>query len=185
MELHEIIHDWCDAAVRTNRALRQIGTAAEGQWETTYSGGGNGAGRPYTFLSLKLGRSYVERAHREINSIMEPAAPLTQRWSPNKRRQAARRSLRGLMTIYCAELLLSFEQAVQARTDWVGKYREFIDESLKEGHVSRSRLRSLSAETEETTAALVVARNELKAFIKERYPVGHEDLAPADDPRRG
>jgi hypothetical protein len=174
MELHEIINDWCDAATRTNRALQQIGTDAQPRRELRQRASvGNGGGGTYTVFTLKLGRSYVQNAHREIDSIMRPAAPLMQRWSADKRRQAARRSLRSLMTIYCAELLLDFELAVEARTGWIGKYREFIDHALVDAAVSPERLRSLREETEETTAALVAVRDQLREFIKEQYPMGY------------
>ncbi|MFF9493502.1 hypothetical protein [Streptomyces flaveolus] len=173
MELHEIINDWCDAATRTNRALREIGTGARSRQEVRERASvGNGGGGTYTVFTLRLGRSYVQKAHREIESIMHPAAPLMQRWSADKRRRAARRSLRGMMTIYCAELLLQFELAVEARTEWIGTYREFIGQALTDTEVDPERLRVLQQETEETTAALVTVRDQLRDLIKERYPMG-------------
>lgn len=182
MELHEIINDWCDAAARTNRALREIGTGAQSRRELRERASvGNGGGGTYTVFTLKLGRSYVQKAHREIESIMRPAAPLMQRWSADKRRRAARRSLRGMMTIYCAELLLEFELAVEARTEWIGKYREFIDRALTYTEVDPERLRALQEETEQTTAALVILRDQLRDLIKERYPMG--DAQGAYTPR--
>ncbi|MER6628582.1 hypothetical protein ABT301_10105 [Streptomyces sp. NPDC000987] len=173
MELHEILNDWCDAATRTNRALREIGTGAQSRRELRQRASvGNGGGGTYTVFTLKLGRGYVQKAHREIESIMQPAAPLTQRWSADKRRRAARRSLRGMMTIYCAELLLEFELAVEARTEWIGRYREFVDHALTCTEVNPERLRVLRQETEDTTAALVTIRDQLRELIKERYPMG-------------
>ncbi|MEU6105250.1 hypothetical protein [Streptomyces flaveolus] len=186
LELHEVINAWCEAAERANQALQQIGTNAQTRREMKMGASvGNGAGRPYTVFTLKLGRSYVEIAHREINSIMQPAAPLTQRWSADKRRQAARRSLRSLMSVYCAELLEDFDSAVEARTEWVGKYRAFVDHALANAEVSPDRLHSLKAETEETTAALATVRDQLRELIKEQYPMGHASGATSLDPSPG
>ncbi|MFC9945026.1 hypothetical protein [Streptomyces pratensis] len=175
IELHEIINDWCEASTRTNRALQQIGTNAQTRRELRGYGdpGSNGADYSITIVTLRLGRGYVEKAHREINSIMQPAAPLMLRWSSYRRRQAGRRSLRNLMTIYCPELLSMFELAVKARTEWVAKYREFIDGALRSGEVSPDSLSSLRAETAETTAALVAARDSLQQLIKDQYPMGY------------
>ncbi|WP_372346658.1 hypothetical protein [Streptomyces sp. KL116D] len=173
MELHEILNDWCEAASQTNQALRHIGKNLESRREIRHKASvGNGGGGSYVVSVIRIKRSYVDSARREIDSLMQPSAPLMQRWSPDKRRQAGRRSLRNLMTIYCGDLLLSFELAVEARTEWIGRYREFIEDALAGNEVCRDRLRALRTETMYTTHELQVVRDRLKEFIKEQYPMG-------------
>ncbi|MEV5981835.1 hypothetical protein [Streptomyces sp. NPDC052114] len=182
MELHEIIDDWCDAADRTNDALRRAGTDAEVRRRKELLMLGNGAGPEVVVFRVKLRQGYVETALREIDEIMRPSTPLTQRWSGAKRRQTARRSLRNLMAVYCEELLEDFEEAVEARAEWIGRYREFVHRaSANDDGVRRADFLRLGEETEATTAALTAVRDQLKELIKEKYPMGGAGGRPAPD----
>ncbi|MEW1925790.1 MULTISPECIES: hypothetical protein [unclassified Streptomyces] len=180
MELHEILNDWCEAARKTSEALEQLRTHhLTRRFIAHIGGGGNGAGpRPVTFIGLPLRRGYIEIAQRDIDAVLAPPAPLIQRWSTTKRRQAARRSLRSLMSIYCAELLDDFDRAVEGRVDWVECYRDDMDRALKHGLQPEDLVRMIQ-NTTRTTRELVAVRDDMKRLIQECYPMGSTDAQTA------
>ena len=171
LELHEILSDWCEAAKRTGEALERLRSqhltrvTVEEMWVT------NAGPKRRKVLGIPLKPGYIESARRDIDAVMSSAAPLTQRWSGTRRRQAARRTLRGLMRIYCADLLEGFETAVETRTSWVADHRDTIDRALREG-IGADTLSRMLQETAETTAQLDTVRESLKRLIQERYPMG-------------
>jgi hypothetical protein len=173
MELHEILHDWCQAAKNTSEALQRLETHHLTSRATRLISGPNNAGTPVRvpLLKIPLKPGYVEAARRDIEGIMRSAAPLTQRWSSAKRRQAARRSLLGLMRLYCADLLDEFENAVDARTSWIVSHRDEIKKALQEGILLPS-LEYLIRESSNTAAQLESAREHLNRLIREHYPMG-------------
>ncbi|WP_318218822.1 hypothetical protein [Streptomyces sp. SCL15-6] len=173
MELHEILHDWCQAAKNTSEALQRLETHHLTSRATRLISGPNNAGTPVRvpLLKIPLKPGYVEAARRDIEGIMRSAAPLAQRWSSAKRRQAARRSLLGLMRLYCADLLDEFENAVDARTSWIVSHRDEINKALQEGILLPS-LEYLIRESSNTAAQLESAREHLNRLIREHYPMG-------------
>jgi hypothetical protein len=134
-------------------------------------GVGNGGGRSVRFLGIPLRQGYIEIAQRDIKAILGTSAPLAQRWSSAKRRQAARRTLRRLMGIYCPDLLDSFDRAVEGRVDWATRHRQDIEHALEHG-LQPGTLAGMIRETMRTTTALVSARDDMKRLILERYPIG-------------
>ena len=174
VELHEILSDWCEAARRTSEALERLRSqhltrvTVEEMWAT------NAAPRRWKVLGIPLKPGYIELAQRDIDAVMSPALPLTQRWSVTKRRQAARRTLRSLMRIYCADLLDGFEAAVEARSTWVTDHRDTIDRALKQG-IGADALDLMIQEAADTTSELDSVREILKRLIQERYPMGGLD----------
>ncbi|WBB58312.1 hypothetical protein O7599_22020 [Streptomyces sp. WMMC500] len=174
LELHEILSDWCEAARRTGEALGHLRSRHLTRVTVEREGGTSNSGVPtrmWTMLGIPVKPGYIESARRDIDAVMSPAAPLTQRWSVTKRRQAARRSLRGLMRIYCADLLEEFEAAVEARSRWVTDHRHKIDRALKQG-IDADELDRLIRETARSTSRLDAVREKLKRLIQERYPMG-------------
>jgi hypothetical protein len=175
LELHEILNDWCLAAAKTGEALEHLRSQHLTRVQLSTASVSN-AWTPVTVRVLKipLKQGYIESAQRDIDAVMAPAAPLAQRWSPTKRRQAARRTLRNLMRVYCADLLDEFESAVEARVEWVTAHRHAIDKALKHG-IADGNLDRLIQETADTTTQLDTARENLKRLIQERYPMGSAD----------
>jgi hypothetical protein len=173
LELHEILSDWCEAARRTGEALERLRSQHLTRVTVVCSESSNNWGG-WTVLGIPLKPGYIELAQRDIDAVMAPAVPLTQRWSATKRRQAARRTLRSLMRIYCADLLDGFETAVEARVNWVTGHRDKIDRALKEG-INAYELDLMIQETADTTSQLDTVRESLKRLIQERYPMGSPD----------
>ncbi|MEV6480972.1 hypothetical protein [Streptomyces sp. NPDC051576] len=173
MELHEILHGWCQAANNTSEALQRLETHHLTSRATRLISGPNNAGTPVRvpLLKIPLKPGYVEAARRDIEGIMRSSAPLAQRWNSAKRRQAARRSLLGLMRLYCADLLDEFENAVDARTSWMLSHRDEINKALQEGILLPS-LVYLIRESSDTAAQLESAREHLNCLIREHYPMG-------------
>lgn len=173
MELHEILHEWCQAATSTSEALERLRSQHLTRRSTGSVCGPNNAGTPIRvpFLKIPLKAGYVEAAQRDIEEIMRPSAPLAQRWNSAKRRQAARRTLLGLMRLYCADLLEEFERAVDARASWMLANREEVNKALQEG-LRSERLEYLIQEAADTAAQLDSAREHLSLLIRENYPMG-------------
>ncbi|MFI9255226.1 hypothetical protein [Streptomyces sp. NPDC053069] len=176
LELHEILSDWCEAARKTGEALERLRSQHLTRVTVTrdIASVSNAAPPRRKVLGIPLKPGYIELAQRDIDAVMAPSVPLVQRWSVTKRRQAARRTLRGLMRIYCADLLDEFETAVEARVEWVTGHRDKIDHALKQGIDARE-LQVMIQETTDTTSQLDTVRESLNRLIQERYPMGSRD----------
>lgn len=181
VELHEIVSDWHAAAQAMDEALATMRPNAKvTRRERRHRAGvGNGGGRgSYIAYYLKIQPGYIELAQREIEAVMQPAAPLAQRWSSSKRRQAGRRSLRSLMSIYCETLLDDFDRAVEARVEWVGEYRRFLDAAL-DHDVSEQELGNLRNIARDTADKLENVRLQLRDLIKDQFPLRTLNTAQA------
>lgn len=166
MELHEILREWCEAAKATGRVVELL-MAEQPRL----------AGAPYPGSNLYAGptrfsRTVSRRTRREIDALMAPPAPLAQRWSGTKRRQAARRTLRSMMRIYCPDLLGDFDRAVEARDDWVQNHHGEIRTVLK-NRAADGRLGGLGREMNDTAETLESVRQRLHLLIQEWYPMGN------------
>ncbi|WP_157881402.1 hypothetical protein [Streptomyces phaeochromogenes] len=111
------------------------------------------------------------RVQGDIDSVLKPSAPVLQRWSGAKRRQAARRSLHTLMDIYCPGLLFDFECAVSARSQWVDEHCRAVNEALKRG-LGDSDFDAMAAQMQTTLESLTSVRQQLLVLIQECYPLG-------------
>ncbi|MFJ9007014.1 hypothetical protein [Streptomyces canus] len=108
---------------------------------------------------------------RELEKVLSPSLTLLQRWSRAKRRQAARRSLRSMMRIYCPDLLDAFDDAVARRAEWVKTHRKKIRKSRKEG-LTEAEFCALQRDMLETMNSLDSIRSRLSELILAWFPVG-------------
>lgn len=175
MELHEILREWCEAAERTTEAVTLLKQQQVNEAREIYGSSNvfSVAVQFGTGVQMNAFPSYVNRATGDIDSVLQPSAPIMQRWSGAKRRQAARRSLRSLMGIYCPELLTEFDEAVSARSQWVEEHRRTVRRGLK-GGLSESEFEAMAAEMQATQQSLRSVRQQLLVLIQERYPLGGE-----------
>ncbi|MFG2282791.1 hypothetical protein ACGFNQ_29435 [Streptomyces asoensis] len=177
MELHEILSDWCEAAEQTSQAVTLLKEQRLNEARESY-------GEPNVFagvvfwgpvqgsnIQTNYFGGFVDRATGDIDAVLQPPAPVMQRWSGAKRRQAARRSLRSLMGIYCPDLLTDFNEAVSARSQWVEEHSRTVRKALKAG-LSDSEFEAMAAEMQATLESLQAVRQQLLMFIQERYPMG-------------
>lgn len=176
MELHEILREWCEAAERTSAAVALLRQQRLREARDNY-----GVSNTGVMFSVVVGKgvqvgtfnSYVNRATGDIDAVLQPSAPVMQRWSGAKRRQAARRSLGSLMGIYCPELLTDFNAAVSARSQWVEEHGRAVRKALKAG-LSDSEFQVMAADMQATLDGLHAVRQQLLALIQERFPLGGE-----------
>jgi len=169
MELHEILREWCDAAERTSATLTFLRSqrVPEARDALHWSNVGGRSG-----MSSVIPGGYLERTQRDIEAVVEPSAALLQRLDRRKRRQAARRSLRSLMRIYCPDLLEAFDTAVDGRAKWVRENRRTIVKAVRNG-LPDSDLATLADGASQTAAELADVRLQLLTLIRERYPMGN------------
>ncbi|MFE7229144.1 hypothetical protein ACFVAF_00445 [Streptomyces sp. NPDC057596] len=175
MELHEILREWCAAAEKTSEAVTLLNQQRLDEARDTYGASNVLSGTVIrgTIVQVSAFPNYVNRVTGDIDSVLQPSAPVLQRWSGAKRREAARRSLRSLMGIYCPELLTDFDEAVSARSQWVEEHRRTVRKGLKSG-LSESESQAMAAEMEATLQSLRSVRQQLLVLIQERYPLGGE-----------
>ncbi|WP_405470260.1 hypothetical protein [Streptomyces canus] len=171
MELHEILREWCEAAERTSEAVNLLGQQRLQEAREVYDVSHVLSRGVWVSDSSMQTNSFVSRAQGDIDSVLKPSAPVLQRWSGAKRRQAARRSLRTLMDIYCPELLFDFDGAVSARSQWVDEHHCIVKTALKHG-LSDSDFDAMAAQMQSTLESLTSVRQQLLALIQERYPLG-------------
>ncbi|MFE1471745.1 hypothetical protein [Nocardiopsis dassonvillei] len=172
LELHGILSDWCEAAKRTSEALKRLQSQHLTRAVRVLSAHGpSNSLTPWTILGIPVRQGYLEMAQRDIKAVMAPAAPIVQRWRSTKRRQAARRTLRSLMHVYCPDLLEDFETAVETRSDWLKENRAKVDRALKRGIISND-LEHMCREAEATTFQLENVLKRLNHLLQAHYPMG-------------
>ncbi|MFE5028263.1 hypothetical protein ACFRAO_34380 [Streptomyces sp. NPDC056656] len=170
IELHEILREWCEAARTTGKVVDLI-LADQPHLARASHPRSNDYGGPVPFRRSFARHTLARRTHREIAALMSPSAPVAQRWSGTKRRQAARRNLRSMMHVYCPDLLGEFDQAVEARVAWVTSHHAELNKVI---HSRRGdgRLSELRHEMTVTAEQLETVRAALSTLITERYPMG-------------
>ncbi|WP_327393434.1 hypothetical protein OG533_36145 [Streptomyces sp. NBC_01186] len=170
IELHEILREWCEAARSTSKVVELILADQPHLAKAAHPHSNHYAG-PVPFRRSFARRTLARRTRREIDALMSPSAPLAQKWSGTRRRQAARRNLRSMMHVYCPDLLSEFDRAVEARVAWVDSHHAELNEVINsrrgDGRLSRVR-----HEMTVTADKLETVRAELSALIQERYPMG-------------
>ncbi|WP_129798029.1 hypothetical protein [Streptomyces sp. F001] len=165
MELHEILREWCEAAKSTSKVVELV-IAEQPDLAKAQRPSSNFYSGPTPFR-----RTVAKRTRREIEALMSPPAPVAQRWSGTKRRQAARRTLRSLMHIYCPDLLSDFDSAVEARANWVEDHHAEIRKVLK-NRAADGEFAALGRHMTETAEMLESVRVRLSDLIQQRYPLG-------------
>jgi hypothetical protein len=110
MELFAILDDWCDMAEETTVFLTPGIDPRE----------------------LRIGprqlRADVLRVTlKDIEGVYTEKAPILVRWRASKRRQAARRSLRTFLKIYCPEVFDQVVNATEDRAEWILRYKAQVD----------------------------------------------------------
>jgi hypothetical protein len=173
MELFIIVDDWCLSAEESNKAVRE---ALNGPARPAAPG--NRRVRPAAPQSSvvfspgsNMGGGYVERATRDIESVLSPSVPWLQQWRRSSRRAAGRRTLRSMMRIYCPDLLGSFEDAVANRADWVTANRTRFTAPRKDSRTRTAELKEMADSMESTLRDLRTTRSALRRLIQESYPL--------------
>lgn len=172
MELHVILDEWCEVAEETNEVVRR-----------TLDGDRPSVVHPSRFnpiVRVKLSRGtylsgrqhvpFVVAMGRDAVRILQNQAPWWQRWRGSRRRQAARRSLRNMMKLYCPDLLESFESAVAKRAQWILENRKNLPLTLSSPDTPTEVVEELARELETTLAELRDARRQLGDLIMQAYP---------------
>ncbi|MEV6758192.1 hypothetical protein [Streptomyces sp. NPDC051214] len=170
IELHEILREWCEAARTTGKVVDLI-LADQPHLARAAHPRSNDYGGPIPFRRSFARSTMARRTHREIAALMSPSAPVAQKWSPTKRRQAARRNLRSMMHVYCPDLLEEFDLAVEARVTWIDSHHAELDEVIRNRR-GDGRLSELRYEMTATTEQLETVQAALHTLIMQRFPLG-------------
>jgi hypothetical protein len=169
MELFIILDDWCRSAQRTNEVARAALRARLKELAPpTIREPPSQLARPGPF---NVGRGYIEHTTRDIEGVLNPSVPWFKGWRRSNKRAAARRTLRGMLRIYCPDLLDSFEEAVANRAAWVTEHRSGFPAALENPQTPVERLRTMVDQLEATLRDLQTARAQLRILIRQSYPM--------------
>lgn len=168
MELFIILDDWCQSAQRSNEVARAALRARSSAHEPPT------IHEPITQMSTpgfsNVSRGYVEHTTRDIESVLNPSVPWFRAWRRSNKRAAARRTLRGMLRIYCPDLLDSFEEAVANRAAWVTEHRKGFTATLEDPQTPVDKLRTMVDRLEATLRDLQATRAQLRTLIRQSYP---------------
>ncbi|WP_203886055.1 hypothetical protein [Planotetraspora kaengkrachanensis] len=156
MELFAILDDWCEMAEETSVFLAP-GTNP----------------RDLRIGPRQMHREVLPSILGDIDRVYAEKAPILLRWRASKRRQAARRSLRTLLKIYCPDLFDQVVNATEDRAEWILRYKAQVAAIPK----SEEEYRALVDDAAVTTRALYAARARLREFIVATYSIS--DIEPA------
>ncbi|MFJ8434017.1 hypothetical protein ACIQ9P_22215 [Kitasatospora sp. NPDC094019] len=164
LELFAIINAWCDAADGTERLIQKKLSGESERHRLGFFVGDR----------VGLGGSNIGSLDftAQIDQRLSPKAPLHKRLVPEQRRQAARRTLRNLMSVYCPDLLGSFGEATDQRRDWIDSNRAALRKALSAPDIDHDALRQWAAEAGVTRQQLVSVREDLADLIREKFPMG-------------
>lgn len=180
MELYLILDEWCQAADTANSnitaalALRRSRPDApsasydellpKGPVATGYRMvGGDG--------SSNMAAGYLEKTMVDLNAVLDPPVPWAARWRRSTRRAMGRRTLRGIMKVYCPDLLESFDLAVRQRADWVVVHRNNFRELVEGSSVAVEELEREAARMTASASGLATVRDELRTLITDLFPL--------------
>jgi hypothetical protein len=174
MELYVILDDWCGAAEESNRAAHRSLEARTNLVPPPIIGKGavmNTIGPAHLrAFGITFG-GYVERATGDIKDVLNPSTPWYTRWRRSENRVAARRTLRSMLRIYCAELLDAFEAAAANRANWVVEHRRKFKDTLEDPTTDLHALQAMVDQMDETLGSLQSVRNNLYQLIHENFPL--------------
>ncbi len=114
------------------------------------------------------GPSFVGGVVGDIDGLMSPKARLMARWRGSERRVAARRGLRTLLSVYFPDLLVEFEEAIDARADFVSRHSDLPGVI---GRMTNAELADVQQEARATQSALVSVTDRLADLVVELFPV--------------
>ena len=157
MELFAILDDWCDMAEETAAFLAPGADPREQH-----------------VVPRQLHLEILWRIFKDIDGVYTQKAPILLRWRASKRRQAARRSLRTLLKIYCPDVFDQVLNATEDRVEWILQYKAQVDAIP----ISSEEYGVLVDDAATTTRALYEARARLREFIVATYSIGDIDRAP-------
>ncbi|MFJ3833683.1 hypothetical protein ACIPWI_37870 [Streptomyces sp. NPDC090046] len=174
MELFAVLAAWVDAAEQTERMIRQkIAGESEPRRATGI--------RAYFGSSVHMtggldNTGIISQISEEFRQQLTPMVSLIKRLTPEQRRQAARRTLRNMMSVYCPELLSDFEKATDRRREWVEANRAALMKALAAPDVDYQSLRNWAEEAQETRQGLQNVQEELSSLIRDKFPMGVDSL---------
>ncbi|MGW7079884.1 hypothetical protein [Streptomyces sp. NPDC054866] len=176
MELHHLLDEWWTlagatrssaATLRHRRALVREGRRryfTEDEYRDLMRNSG---------LQMSSKPDWLGSFQKDVDDLMAPPAPLMQRWSGTRRRQAARRTLRSMMRIYCPDVLAVVETAMEERGTWIIEHRAAFKQAF-EDEKTDDEITEMIREMHRTEHALRDASKELAALIREKFPLGEE-----------
>lgn len=172
IELHEILDEWVRACTATYDLILSSRGMSPEEIKEAYS-----HVNVRSTLFPRLSAGFLEQAEKDLLSVMSPPAPVLQRWSRTKRRQAARRTLRSMLKVYCPDVLDEFDVVTADRSAWVRENRESIKRGVKTG-LPQTDIARLAAESMQAATDLERIKLELAAVILGRYSMrdGWESL---------
>lgn len=178
LEILSVLDDWCIRADQTaeyarilaHRRLNDVAHPDEYNKIMSHYG-------PMSNLAV----GYITLVQRDTRDLLYGHVPPLSRFSPRRKRRAARRGLRTILLAYCPDLLLQFEKAMNDRVDWVTEHREDFSNCFNGMQNTEEVLQTLR-HMRATQASLRDAALQLREFIVEYFPLapsshkGHEDI---------
>ncbi|MEV7167621.1 hypothetical protein AB0N60_36725 [Streptomyces microflavus] len=166
MELHEILDEWLTASEATmNLYLNGRGMSPE-DIKKIY----RMSNISFSFFRYPSA-GFVEQVEKDLTQLMNPRAPMLQKWSRGRRRKAARPTLRSMMKIYRPDILDDFHSAVQGRSAWIRENRKAVKQALKDGSLSWEDVWRAPVSTQ-TVVDLEHLKAVVASVILEKYPLG-------------
>lgn len=161
LELHSILDEWYNRAEATTlyaKQLARLRTDPQATRGRISHGGTN------------VGGYYISTVKRDTKKVLYGSPSIPSRLSPSRKRKVMRRGLRTILATYCPELLLQFEEAVNARIDWVNEHKKEFDQWFAESHTNEQ-VTAVLAEMTSTQVALGQAKEQLRGFIAANFPL--------------
>lgn len=169
LELYAILDDWCERSEITSRWVRFWLYEAEDKIdEAPYEGDG------YIVPNRRrtnIPRRFASGVQSDIINILQKKPSMLQRWRASDRRQAARRSLRTILKVYCPELLDQFEKAVNARIDWINQNRQSFDNWFTDTTYTSREIDKMLNDMDATNVGLKTTLRALYEFITTNFPL--------------
>ncbi len=125
-----------------------------------------------------IGWGYMERVAADSEAVLNGHIPALLRLRGSRKRRAARRGLRTILSAYCPTLLNQFDQATAARAEWVRAHRKNFDRWFDQSHTD-AEVSQLLDGMEATEIALLEATEQLREFLTTNYPLPGANSSPS------